>query len=600
VLKKLLCLISLVSPATILAVSASPCFAGQDQVQFDGRTWRLAKKPQSLRISSQGYLEWTRPGPSEPLIVRFDPMPLNKPGDIVRIVCVYKADVPASPPCCLRKSDSNDIDHLSSATPNFFIGLFDSSENGAAGACGYYASVFPHIPESFVERCADGQVRLPGKVLKRNPAGNSCLFQPPDSAHRAGSDISGFSAPVGRFVPLMVRLKRTAPNSVNFAVSVDNVTYHRFDEAAADQPRKINTLAIYFPNAGTCEKITLAPFSARPPAPRPASMRHVVVYKEPGHFAGWPANNGAWSWGNEIVVRFASGWYAPSYTRSFDGGETWTIEQPRYAPIKDTNAPVSINFTHPDLAMLVHGNKFFVSYDRARTWQGRYHFKGIDFGLTSRTDYIVEGPNECLFFLSAPRPETSGSNHSDRALMAKTTDGGRSFRFVAWLTHEPIKARSVMPSTVRTSPTRLVTITRRKIRNFYARKYTNWIEASVSEDNGASWRFLSRVALTDRGEENGSPPALVRLADGRLVVAYGYRSWPFGIRARISEDGGKTWSDEIVLRDDGATWDIGYPRMVVRPDGKLVTMYYHNTPDHPASYIVATIWDPDTVTTAPR
>ena len=69
-----------------------------------------------------------------------------------------------------------------------------------------------------------------------------------------------------------------------------------------------------------------------------------------------------------------------------------------------------------------------------------------------------------------------------------------------------------------------------------------------------------------------------------------------GIRARISDDDGKTWSDEIVLRDDGNIWDLGYPRMMVRPDGKLVTIYYHNTPEHPGPHIVATIWDPDTVT----
>jgi len=152
-----------------------------------------------------------------------------------------------------------------------------------------------------------------------------------------------------------------------------------------------------------------------------------------------------------------------------------------------------------------------------------------------------------------------------------------------------------MPSTVRTSPSRLVSITRRKIRNFAAHKYSNWIEASVSEDNGATWRNLSKVADTDRGEENGNPPALVRLKDGRLVVAYGYRSYPLGIRAKISKDGGESWSDEIVLRDDGGTWDLGYPRMVQRPDGKLVTIYYYNSPQFPEPHIAATIWDPDTI-----
>jgi len=50
-----------------------------------------------------------------------------------------------------------------------------------------------------------------------------------------------------------------------------------------------------------------------------------------------------------------------------------------------------------------------------------------------------------------------------------------------------------------------------------------------------------------------------------------------------------------VLRDDGGTWDLGYPRMMQRPDGKLVTIYYHNTRENPGPHIVATIWDPDTI-----
>lgn len=29
---------------------------------------------------------------------------------------------------------------------------------------------------------------------------------------------------------------------------------------------------------------------------------HVVVYKEPGKFGGWPANHGIWIWGEEIVL----------------------------------------------------------------------------------------------------------------------------------------------------------------------------------------------------------------------------------------------------------------------------------------------------------
>ena len=82
------------------------------------------------------------------------------------------------------------------------------------------------------------------------------------------------------------------------------------------------------------------------------------------------------------------------------------------------------------------------------------------------------------------------------------------------------------------------------------------------------------------------------LWDGRLVVTYGYRNPPFGIRARISEDNGKTWGDEIILRDDGGNFDLGYTRDLLRPDGKLVTIYYFSNNVLSDRYIGATIWTP--------
>ncbi|MHC4639211.1 MAG: DUF1961 family protein, partial [Planctomycetota bacterium] len=209
--------------------------------------------------------------------------------------------------------------------------------------------------------------------------------------------------------------------------------------------------------------------------------------------------------------------------------------------------------------------------------------------------YMTVSPKECLLFLSAQLPEVNASNHQDRSFMARTMDSGKTFQFISWITGDPVNQRSVTPSTVRISPTQLVSITRRKTRNPDTRKYINWLEASVSHNNGGSWMYLSKVADTDRGEENGNPPALVRLRDGRLVVAYGYRSTPLGMRAKISKDDGATWGKVITLREDAGRWDLGYPRMVQRPDGKLVTVYYYNTKQEPEPYIVATIWDPDSV-----
>ena len=79
------------------------------------------------------------------------------------------------------------------------------------------------------------------------------------------------------------------------------------------------------------------------------------------------------------------------------------------------------------------------------------------------------------------------------------------------------------------------------------------------------------------------------------MLTYGYRSAPYGIRAVFSTDGGTTWSQPIILREDGGCWDLGYTRTVERPDGKLVTIYYYNDAEDEERYIAATIWELDQV-----
>ena len=343
-----------------------------------------------------------------------------------------------------------------------------------------------------------------------------------------------------------------------------------------------------------------------------SGIKHGIVYGEPGRFGGWPANNGVWIWGDEILVAFSRGYYKENkkghsidrdkptqkaMARSLDGGESWELEIPEKlaSSTKPILCPGGIDFAHPDFAMTCRGSVFYISYDRGKTWQDPYLLPDIGKKLTARTDYLVNGPNECLFFISA-KEEKVQAGIQDRAFCARTVDGGRSIGFLAWMTHEPIAVRSVMPATVRCSENHLVSALRRRYdaRNSDGASVPSmWLDVYQSNDNGATWEFLSKVAST--GGKNGNPPSMVRLRDGRICVAYGYRTEPFGIRARLSSDNGKTWGDEIHLRDDALTWDFGYTRTVQRKDGKLVTMYYYITAERPEQHIAVTIWDPDVV-----
>ena len=70
------------------------------------------------------------------------------------------------------------------------------------------------------------------------------------------------------------------------------------------------------------------------------------------------------------------------------------------------------------------------------------------------------------------------------------------------------------------------------------------------------------------------PAHIFVTSKGEIVLTYGRRQMPMGIRARISRDNGHTWSEEIVLREDGLDWDLGYPSTTENGKGELVTVYY--------------------------
>lgn len=69
------------------------------------------------------------------------------------------------------------------------------------------------------------------------------------------------------------------------------------------------------------------------------------------------------------------------------------------------------------------------------------------------------------------------------------------------------------------------------------------------------------------------------LNDGRILVLFARRRFPYGIGGTISEDDGKTWSKEFVIRAGGCSVpDIGYPVACQIEDGRIFTAYYYNTP----------------------
>ena len=106
---------------------------------------------------------------------------------------------------------------------------------------------------------------------------------------------------------------------------------------------------------------------------------------------------------------------------------------------------------------------------------------------------------------------------------------------------------------------------------------------SRSTDGGMTWSDPVRLPC------DGAPAHLLLHASGVIVCVYGYRHEPFGQRALLSRDG-VTWSDELILRDDGLDGDLGYPASVELPDGEILTVYYQRLPGDAKTSVLSTRW----------
>lgn len=105
-----------------------------------------------------------------------------------------------------------------------------------------------------------------------------------------------------------------------------------------------------------------------------------------------------------------------------------------------------------------------------------------------------------------------------------------------------------------------------------------------STDGGKSFSPWRKMGF------QGHPLHALPLPDGRVLVTYGYRHQPLGIRARIlnAECTDFATAPEIILRADGGSTDIGYPWAVQLDENRVLVAYYFNIAGGPR-HIAGTI-----------
>ena len=94
---------------------------------------------------------------------------------------------------------------------------------------------------------------------------------------------------------------------------------------------------------------------------------------------------------------------------------------------------------------------------------------------------------------------------------------------------------------------------------------------SRSADGGKTFKWESMGF-------QGHPLNALRLPDDRVLLTYGYRHEPYGIRARIlnSECTDFRTAPEIILREDGGNSDIGYTWPTQLHKNRVLVTYYFN------------------------
>lgn len=125
------------------------------------------------------------------------------------------------------------------------------------------------------------------------------------------------------------------------------------------------------------------------------------------------------------------------------------------------------------------------------------------------------------------------------------------------------------------------------------------VYVSHSSDDGENWTEAERVAPRD-GDIISAVPELIQLENGDILLAYNTRAPQdnedpekrFGIKLRISNDGGESWSSQQNVFEGGYEWNRGVwePAMIQLSSGEVQLFFaneypYENSEDQEISMV---------------
>jgi hypothetical protein len=303
--------------------------------------------------------------------------------------------------------------------------------------------------------------------------------------------------------------------------------------------------------------------------------------------------------------------------RSYDGGETWTPEPELiYAhPFGGSQDPCMLQlsdgrllctsygwaFVRPDglpalkvpnsqnsNGFVFLGGYYVISADGGRSWKGPYYPPHIDQEVRFNAlgdplpaynrGALYEGRDGRIFWVVTACNSPEHKRTSNYLLISE--DKGLTFHYSCPVAVDE-KVTFNEASVYETPGGDLVAFLR-------TAGFDDHACIARSKDGGKSFQLWEDMGF------QGHPMHALKLKDDRVLLTYGYRHPPYGIRARIlnPECTDFKTASEIVLRNDGGSTDIGYTWSVSLNDKRVMVVYYFNVQNGPR-HIAGTILEID-------
>lgn len=230
------------------------------------------------------------------------------------------------------------------------------------------------------------------------------------------------------------------------------------------------------------------------------------------------------------------------------------------------------------------------SYDNGKTWDEpiKIEYKGKDDLKSSLRGNTVELPDGSVL-LALPTYDMNQSRRFIRII--KSFDCGKTWKKLYDIP-KPENCFMGEPNLFRTESGKIACFIRTHIdvpgKNVYedGNQEMSPMHVSFSHDNGETWSNSEKTRFF-----SPSPFHALQLKSGNVLLSYGHRYSPYGIKVILLDGELKNIHEakEIFIRDDGVNHDLGYTSSVQMQNGDILVTYYIFHKNDTTRYIAGTI-----------